>query len=61
MTSTPRLSFWYDPTDPAQTACADCDGAGCGGFGWDPTPDWCLLPATGHECGDCAERQGCRR
>lgn len=44
--------------------CGSCRGEGCRscrGWGWELTPGYCLLPATGNPCGDCDSRKGCRQ
>ena len=52
------------PDGPDTRYCRSCRGEGCRdcrGWGWEATPGYCELPATGNPCGDCAKRKGCRR
>lgn len=59
-----REALQTKPKGRATQTCTSCRGDGCGdcrGWGWKATPGYCLLPATGRECGDCARRKGCKR
>jgi hypothetical protein len=52
------------PAGPSTQTCSGCGGNGCSscsGWGWGLTPGYCLLPATGNPCPDCAQRKGCQR